>query len=190
MPTPLIIDQGTLKLMETLYPDFKVRMIRVYNDFYDRHKIRLRMTESLRDWERQAKLWAQGRTTPGKIVTKARPGESIHHYGCAADSCFNNGDPYLEKLKERDKKLSAYLWREFGRFVQAHGLVWSGDWNGNGIEDKDDFELVHCQITYGLSLSEIKKLYAFGGLRAVWTRFDQIRGVEIGEGWLKKVSQT
>ena len=35
--------------------------------------------------EEQAALFAIGRTAPGKIVTKARPGESYHNHGLAFD---------------------------------------------------------------------------------------------------------
>jgi peptidoglycan LD-endopeptidase CwlK len=37
--------------------------------------------------EEQAKLYFQGRTTPGKIVTNAKPGFSAHQYGIAVDWC-------------------------------------------------------------------------------------------------------
>lgn len=33
----------------------------------------------------QKKLYDQGRTTPGGIVTKAKPGQSAHNFGMAAD---------------------------------------------------------------------------------------------------------
>lgn len=38
-----------------------------------------------RTMEEQAALYAKGRTAGGKIVTKARPGESYHNYGLAFD---------------------------------------------------------------------------------------------------------
>ena len=38
-----------------------------------------------RTMEEQAALYAKGRTSKGKIVTKARPGESYHNYGLAFD---------------------------------------------------------------------------------------------------------
>ena len=38
-----------------------------------------------RTMEDQAALYAKGRTKGGKIVTKARPGESYHNYGLAFD---------------------------------------------------------------------------------------------------------
>ena len=41
--------------------------------------------EGFRSPERQQFLYAQGRTRPGAIVTKARPWASYHQYGLAAD---------------------------------------------------------------------------------------------------------
>ena len=41
--------------------------------------------EAFRSPERQASLYAQGRTKPGNKVTKARPWTSYHQYGLAAD---------------------------------------------------------------------------------------------------------
>ena len=38
-----------------------------------------------RTMEEQAALYAKGRTSKGKIVTKARPGESFHNHGLAFD---------------------------------------------------------------------------------------------------------
>ena len=38
-----------------------------------------------RTMEEQAALYQKGRTTKGKIVTKAKPGESYHNYGLAFD---------------------------------------------------------------------------------------------------------
>ena len=39
----------------------------------------------LRNMEEQTALYAIGRSAPGKIVTKARAGESFHNYGLAFD---------------------------------------------------------------------------------------------------------
>lgn len=47
--------------------------------------IRLRVVSTYRTREEQARLYAQGRTVRGDIVTYARPGESPHNYGLAID---------------------------------------------------------------------------------------------------------
>lgn len=41
--------------------------------------------EGNRSLERQQQLWNQGRTTSGKIITMAKPGDSYHNYGLAFD---------------------------------------------------------------------------------------------------------
>jgi peptidoglycan hydrolase-like protein with peptidoglycan-binding domain/LysM repeat protein len=43
------------------------------------------ITDGLRTFAEQDAIFAQGRTTPGKIVTNARGGESNHNYGLAVD---------------------------------------------------------------------------------------------------------
>ena len=64
----------------------------------------------------QAKLYFQGRTTPGRIVTNAKPGLSFHQYGVACDlvrdlDVLKDGlqpawdSPRYLKLKEEGEKL-------------------------------------------------------------------------------------
>lgn len=45
----------------------------------------LYVADGWRSRERQAQLWAQGRTLAGPVVTMARPGESPHERGAAVD---------------------------------------------------------------------------------------------------------
>lgn len=57
----------------------------------DAEGILLRVFESFRSPQRQRTLYAQGRTAPGRIVTKAPPWKSYHQYGCAVDFVFHEG---------------------------------------------------------------------------------------------------
>src|SRR4051812_45095106 len=43
------------------------------------------VTQGLRTWKEQDALYEQGRTKPGKIVTKAKGGQSYHNFGLAVD---------------------------------------------------------------------------------------------------------
>ena len=76
------------------------------------------------NWITQAKLYFQGRTTTGTIVTSAGPGWSAHNYGLALDVC-------------RDKDITRaglqpnWNTRDYdliGECAIAHGLVWGGTW--------------------------------------------------------------
>lgn len=71
--------------------------------------------EGFRSWERQAELYAQGRTKPGDRVTNARPGESYHQYGCAVDLVLQRNKKWTWEGKRSD-------WEEMQRIAVAHGL--------------------------------------------------------------------
>lgn len=161
-------------LLNLVYPDLKVRVRRLYASMLAHHKLEMRCTQGLRTFAEQDVLYAQGRTQAGPLVTYARGGESFHNYGCAVDSCFVGSDPYLDKLPR-----GFLMWSEYGRFAEVWGLNWGGNF-------KHSPDRPHVELTYGLTLAEIQKLYDYGGITAVWMKFDKIRGVEPGEGWLKR----
>ena len=47
---------------------------------------KVRITQGLRTIAEQDALYAKGRTTPGKKVTNAKGGQSVHNYGFAVDT--------------------------------------------------------------------------------------------------------
>ena len=95
-----------------------------------------------RDGEAQNKLYSQGRTTPGSIVTNAKAGESLHNYRVAYDCVpLVGGKPAWS-----DKTL--YL--QVGKLGEDLGLEWAGRWTGKLRET------AHFQYTKGLSLSDFK----------------------------------
>jgi len=84
MITPDEISLGKLGL---LHPSIRCEAIDAYNKAVRTtpkgvHPV---ITDTLRTFEQQAKLYAQGRTTPGPIVTQSKPGQSFHNYGLALD---------------------------------------------------------------------------------------------------------
>ena len=108
--------------------------------------VTIEVISGLRSWAAQAALYAQGRTKPGRIVTKARPGSSWHNYGLAIDlGLFKNG-VYLDEKKpaEADK-----LYAEIGKLAAAHGIEWAGNW-------KTFQETPHFQVTFGKTLAELR----------------------------------
>lgn len=68
----------------TLNPRFKEK-VEQWRLTCERFKILVYIYEGLRSLERQAELYAIGRSIPGRIVTKAQPGQSFHNYGLAID---------------------------------------------------------------------------------------------------------
>lgn len=100
------------------------------------------LTNGLRTMEEQEKLYQQGRTTKGGVVTNARPGNSKHNYGAAVDVAIINdkGQPSWPDDNE--------LWEKIGIVGESLGLRWGGRWKG--FTDRPHFELP-------ISLSELRK---------------------------------
>jgi len=74
----------TLRAIDTLAPYFQKR-VRGWAMEMVNSKIPPLIYCGMRTMEEQAALFAIGRTSPGKVVTKARAGESFHNYGLAFD---------------------------------------------------------------------------------------------------------
>ncbi len=161
-------------IWKAVYPDIRVRLLRVYEDMWIHHGRKMRPSETGRDFLRQAELFDQGRTKPGKIVTWARPGQSAHNFFLAVDSVFVGADPYLEKMIDRDA--ADQLWKSFATRAQAHGLDAGGLW-----PKKRDFP--HVELLYGMTLTDCLTLYNHGKIPAVWARIDQILGLEQGSSY-------
>jgi peptidoglycan L-alanyl-D-glutamate endopeptidase CwlK len=101
-----------------------------------RKGILLRVTQTRRTWEEQAKLYAQGRTTPGNRVTNAKAGSSWHQMGRAFDVADMDSTPYdFGKLGAADDD---DFWETIGNEGEALGLIWGGRFKS--IMDRPHFE--------------------------------------------------
>ena len=69
--------------------------------------------EGYRSRERQAKLYAIGRTVPGRRVTSARPGASLHQCGLAIDLVYLKNGRWSWAETVPWKKLAEVMSREF-----------------------------------------------------------------------------
>ena len=85
MTTLLEAGSRTLKNIDTLEVRFQ-RQVRGWLNEMVASKITPLIYCGRRTMEEQAALYTKGRTKqPGKIVTKAKPGQSYHNYGLAFD---------------------------------------------------------------------------------------------------------
>jgi peptidoglycan L-alanyl-D-glutamate endopeptidase CwlK len=84
------------------------------------------ITCTLRTNKEQNRLWAIGRTIPGKIVTRARGGQSKHNPG--PDGLSRAFDVAFRP--EDDPKGATWEgpWDELGVIAGLVGLDWGGDW--------------------------------------------------------------
>lgn len=109
-------------------------------------KIELLVTCTYRDFEAQIRLYAQGRSLPGQIVTWARAGDSWHNWRRAFDIVpIRNGKP-VWSTRGYDGK----LWHRVGEIGVSCGLEWGGNWPRH-----PDFP--HFQDKTGRTLYGLKK---------------------------------
>ena len=116
---------------------------------YNRHNDRVRRDPRLqqlgvtmvvictyRSEEEQARLYAQGRTTPGRIVTNAKPGKSKHNattpQGQPAAEAYDvmvllNGKPIWSLLDDPESPENEHeIWQIVGQHGMDVGLKWYG----------------------------------------------------------------
>ena len=104
--------------------------------------IDLLVTSTYRDNESQNALYAQGRTTPGNVVTKAKAGQSWHNWRCALDVV-----PLVNGKAIWDDQA---MWKQVGEIGKSCGLEWAGDW----VTFK---EFPHFQYTGGLTIAQLQQ---------------------------------
>lgn len=109
------------------------------------------VTDGARTVEMQRALYAQGRTTPGNIVTNADgvTKKSNHQtkadgYGHAVDLCFmdDHGTP-ADPKDDYPSWDTKFPWRLYGEMAKSQGLIWGGDWTS--LKD-----LPHIELPEGL----------------------------------------
>lgn len=100
------------------------------------------ITSTYRDRESQQALYDQGRTKPGNIVTKAKPGQSFHNWRVAFD--------FVPVVNGKAQWKDASLFKRCGEIAKSIGLEWAGDW-------KSFKETAHCQYTSGLTLKDFQE---------------------------------
>ena len=113
--------------LEDLHPEFRL-LVDPWLAACQAEHDDLIITCTLRTMEEQAVCYAQGRTTPGHIVTRAKPGQSAHNYGLAIDIV-----PIVAGKLIWDE--TNPLWQTIGHLGLDHGLVWYGAPNAPFHED-------------------------------------------------------
>lgn len=104
--------------------------------------IDITITQGLRTTAEQNKLYAQGRTAPGKKVTNAKGGYSYHNFGLAFDIAVVDDDGEINW--NVDKR-----WLKVGQLGKSLGLEWGGDF-------KSFKDYPHFQMTDGLSTADLR----------------------------------
>ena len=106
-----------------------------------------------RSWAEQDALYAKGRSKPGRIVTRAKGGQSNHNFGIAIDLGVFRGSRYLD---ESEPETASAVYRAIAASAQRHGIEWGGNWR----RFKDE---PHFQIATGLSMAEKRRRWGEHG---------------------------
>ncbi|MCG8432486.1 MAG: M15 family metallopeptidase [Gammaproteobacteria bacterium] len=103
----------------------------------------------LRTFKEQDSLYAKGRTTPGKVVTKAKGGDSLHNYGLAVDMAplldpdKPKGNVYWPDHDAPEWEDLEYAITEASRVAVDTEYEWGGRWRFR------DLPHVQVRITLG-----------------------------------------
>ena len=116
--------------------------------------LELVIIETLRPWERQADLYAQGRTKPGQVVTNAAPGRSYHQFGLALDVGIKPRGEKFSWAWDRDPELMAGM-RRISELASKRGIRWGGNF-------KSIVDLPHFEDGSAPSLAECNRLWPRG----------------------------
>jgi peptidoglycan L-alanyl-D-glutamate endopeptidase CwlK len=126
----MAVDERSERNIETLRPEVRPLARKLVETAVDQG-IHVKVIAGLRTFEEQEALYAQGRTKPGAIVTKARGGHSWHNFGLAFDIGIFSADG-----KEYYGESEDYL--KCGRIGESLGLTWGGSWAS--FQDEPHFQ--------------------------------------------------
>jgi len=163
------MDKTTLKRIKLLHPAIKAEVFEAYkfvnNNLLGRG-VRLRFAYTLRSFDLQNELYAQGRTKLwdnngnrlGKI-TNAKGGQSYHNYGLAFDIVL-----LLDKDRDGNFEEASWNtvadfdgdgiadWMEVIDYFKNIGWTWGGDW-------KNFVDKPHLQKTFGYHWKDLLEKY-------------------------------
>lgn len=134
---------------KTLLAPFFLKRLQLALDECHKAGIEIEMFEGFRSEDRQDWLYAQGRTREGKIVTKARGGQSFHQYGVACDLCFKWG--------------GKWQWNSDDPWDKVHEVFKRYEF------ETLSFEKAHVQITNGIKISKAFTISKERGLLTLWS---------------------
>lgn len=125
------MDKPTQNQIAKLHPTIRQEVTKIVQecDLALTGRAKVRITQGLRTFAEQDALYAQGRTKPGKIITKAKAGQSVHNFGFAIDICLiiDNKIASWETAKDWDNDQVAD-WYEGVKIFAKHGWEWGGNW--------------------------------------------------------------
>ncbi len=156
------MNAGSESRLSLVHPLLAAKIRRVAAELAPRG-IEARVVQGLRTKEEQDALYAQGRTKPGKIVTDARGGYSLHNYGLAVDMTpgARGVNPWQPEWNAAHADFVAMI-----DLCEAEGLIAGARWVH--LPDADHFQMAGIPVT---PTAEMLACLMEGGCEAVWKKF-------------------
>jgi peptidoglycan L-alanyl-D-glutamate endopeptidase CwlK len=151
------MDHLTIERIKLLHPAVREEVLNAYaniNKTLLGRGVRLRFSYTLRSNKEQKELYAIGRFKPGKIITNAKEGLSVHNYGLAFDIVLltdKNNDGVFETASWDINS----DWMEVVSCFKRMGWTWGGDW-------KSFRDYPHLEKTFGFTPRQLLARYAKG----------------------------
>ena len=150
------MDKVSQDRIDQLHPSIRLdvsNLIEKINTKVLTGRAKVRIAQGLRTFAEQDALYAQGRTKPGKKVTNAKAGQSIHNYGLAVDIVLilDGKTASWDEKSDFDKDQQSD-WMEVVTEFKRAGFSWGGDW-------RTFKDMPHFEKTSGLSLKQIQDKY-------------------------------
>ena len=150
------MDKVSQDRIDQLHPSIRLdvsNLIEKINTKVLTGRAKVRIAQGLRTFAEQDALYAQGRTKPGKKVTNAKGGQSIHNYGLAVDIVLilDGKTASWDEKSDFDKDQQSD-WTEVVTEFKRAGFSWGGDW-------RTFKDMPHFEKTSGLSLKQIQDKY-------------------------------
>lgn len=148
-------DKVTLQRIQSAHPLLRPQLQLIYEEISGKltGRAKVRFTHVLRTFVEQNRLYAQGRSLPGKIVTNAKAGDSFHNYGQAVDVVLliDGKEISYDMLEDFDFDGTAD-WGEIVQIFKKYKWSWGGDFKGKF----KDFP--HFEFSFGYTITQIKQL--------------------------------
>lgn len=134
--------ESSIKQLNTLHPKLREIAIQAYNEAVKATPLGIHpiISQGYRSFEESDKLYQQGRTTPGEIVSNAKAGSSYHNYGLSLDiGLIINGKQSWDV---------DHNWMIVINTFKKYNFEWGGDW-------KSFKDYPHLQMRFGYTWQQL-----------------------------------
>lgn len=149
------MDPLSVERIKLLHPKLRVDAMQILAEITEKVNTPAsycRYAFTLRTMAEQQALYDQGRTKPGKVVTNAKPGQSLHNYGLAIDIAFIIDHKTASWNTKADWNANKTAdWMEVVAIFKRHGWVWGGDF-------KSILDMPHFEKTFGYTWRQLLQL--------------------------------